>query len=193
MSESRVLLAVDSNNLFISARQNDEFLDYEALLAYVSRLGLLVRSCIYVGRPSDGQDRAFLLRLKSLGFSQIVARSLRRCPDGRNKSDIDTALVMDVWQAVLSNQADLVVLATGDSDFVPLVERIASRDLPVWVIGPNGSTAWELKVAATRFVDIRDVPGALASAAGSQSLPRLQGHEIAQTAPSAPSAAYPSP
>ena len=53
------------------------------------------------------------------------------------------------------------VHVSGDSDFVPLVEGITARGTPVCVIGPNGSTAWELKVAATHFVDARDVPGLL--------------------------------
>lgn len=161
MAQKRVLLAMDQANLYWYASQNGERICYEALLAYAAELGRLTHSAIYVARPKPDQDRAFLLKLKDLGFSRVVARALRQRPEGRSKSDIDTIMAMDLWQAVLKRETDSVALVSGDSDFVPLVEGITARGTPVCVIGPNGSTAWELKVAATHFVDARDVPGLL--------------------------------
>ena len=164
MAPKRVLLAVDSANLYCNACQNGERLDYRALLDYAARLGQVVQAGLYTVRARDGQDRDFLLKAKGLGFGRIVARPARQRPDGKHKSDIDTVIAMDVWQAVLASEVDAVVLASGDSDFVPLVERITERGMPVWIVGPNGSTAWELVVAATQFVDAKDVPGLLAAA-----------------------------
>jgi uncharacterized LabA/DUF88 family protein len=167
MENQRVLLAIDANNLFASARQNGCSLSYGALLAYAASLGRLTQRGVYVSRRRDDSDRSFLLKLKSLGFDQVVARYPRQCCDGRCESDIDTALTMDVWEAVLQSETDIVILVSGDSDFVPLVERIRGHGASVWVIGPTGCTAWELKIAATHFVDARDVPGLLKLAAPS--------------------------
>ena len=59
---------------------------------------------------------------------------------------------MDVWEAAVKNEVDIVVLLSGDSDFVPLVERLVERGVEVHVIGPDGGTAWELAIAATHFL-----------------------------------------
>jgi uncharacterized LabA/DUF88 family protein len=92
-----------------------------------------------------------LIALKQAGFDRMVVRALRQRPDGQSKSDIDTVITMDVWEAAVKGEVDVVVLCSGDSDSVPLVERLVERGIPVHVIGPDRGTAWELIVAATRF------------------------------------------
>jgi hypothetical protein len=59
---------------------------------------------------------------------------------------------MPVWEAAVKKQTDVVVLLSGDSDFVPLVEHLQERGVEVHVIGPDRGTAWELAIAATHFL-----------------------------------------
>jgi uncharacterized LabA/DUF88 family protein len=157
--QKRVLLAVDSANLYC-ALDNGARLDYEGLLDFADSLGTLVQASIYVPRNHNGErDRGFLVALKRMGFTKVVARPYRQQPDGRNKSDLDISIALDIWEAALRNEMEAVILASGDSDFVPLVERLVDQGIDVYIIGPDRATAWELIVAATWFLNASEVDG----------------------------------
>ncbi|HBY94326.1 MAG TPA: hypothetical protein DEP84_10260 [Chloroflexi bacterium] len=159
MKSKRVFLAVDAANLF-GALENGARPNYRALLEFGQRLGSLVKAAIYVPRNSGtDREKGLLLALKHMGFTRVIARHLRYRPDGRGKSDLDTAIILDIWEAALRQEIDTVILASGDSDFVPLVERLVDQGLEVYVVGPDRATAWELIVAATYFTYTAEVEG----------------------------------
>ncbi|MDE2737893.1 MAG: NYN domain-containing protein [Paracoccaceae bacterium] len=64
--------------------------------------------------------------------------------DGRDlERGIDVLLTLDAYEAAISNKMDIIVLVTGDGDFVPLVERLNSTNcivaVPAWdVKSPEG-------------------------------------------------------
>jgi len=160
MTRQRVNLYVDAANLYGDAKANGERLDYAALLRYAGALGAVGEAAIYAVRCNGGEkDRGFLVALKQIGFTRVVARHARQRPDGQAKSDLDTVIAMDVWAAALQGEMTTTVLVSGDSDFVPLVERLVERGIPVYVIGPDRATAWEMIVAATKFLYASQVDG----------------------------------
>ena len=166
METKRVLVATDTANLYAQARENGGRVNYQALLNYANELGTVVKSCAYVPQDNgNGNIRGFLVALKSIGYSNVVVRPLRHRPSGRHKSDLDTVIAMDVWEAALLGEIDVVVLASGDSDFCPLVERLVERGIAVHVIGPDRGTAWEMIVAANQFLHTSQVEGLLQCAA----------------------------
>lgn len=157
----QVLLAVDAANHAIDARENGSRIDYGVSLAYAARHGTVMQAGFY-GVRCNGvgeRDRQLLIALKQAGFNRMVVRPLRQRTDGTNKSDIDTVIAMDVWEAATRNEIDIVVLLSGDSDFVPLVERLVERGIEVHVIGPDRGTAWELAIAATYFLYASQLEG----------------------------------
>lgn len=157
----QVLLAVDAANHAIDARENGSRIDYGVSLAYAARHGT-VRQAGFYGVRCNGvgeKERQQLITLKQAGFNRMVVRPLRQRADGTNKSDIDTVIAMDVWEAATQNEIDTVVLLSGDSDFVPLVERLVERGIEVHVIGPDRGTAWELAIAATYFLYASQLDG----------------------------------
>ena len=162
MSRPRqVLLAVDAANHAIDARENGARMNYGVSVTYAARLGVVKRAGFY-GVRCNGvgeRERQQLIALKQAGFDRMVVRSLRQRPDGTNKSDIDTVIVMHVWEAVVKKEADVVVLLSGDSDFVPLVEGLVEHGVEVHVIGPDRGTAWELAIAATHFLYASQIDG----------------------------------
>ena len=164
----QVLLAVDAANHAIDAKENGSRIDYGVSLAYAARHGMVKQAGFY-GVRCNGvgeKERLQLITLKQAGFNRMVVRSLRQRADGTNKSDIDTVIVMEVWEAAVKNEADIVVLLSGDSDFVPLVERLVERGVEVHVIGPDRGTAWELATAATYFLYASQLEGLLQSGNG---------------------------
>lgn len=162
MTQERVLLAVDSENVYRCARNVSRYIDYEALISLVASYGTPVGAWIYVARPTY-IDRwsGFLVKLKFLGFDRIVVRNSHERNIGIYKSDIDMIMAMDIAEAARDDIFDRLVLVTGDSDFVAVVERVQSRNKAVTVIGPDEGTAWEMIVAANAFINCSEVPGLL--------------------------------
>jgi uncharacterized LabA/DUF88 family protein len=159
MSQPRVYLAVDAANLLYS-RARGTWVNYAALLRLAEQRGKVVESAIYLPRARElDKERARLLELKYMGFTRVISRQLRERPDQAPKSDIDIAIALDLWDAATRGAMDVVVLASGDSDFVPLVERLGISGKAVDVIGPSGATAWELIVASTQFLYADQVDG----------------------------------
>ena len=106
------------------------------------------------------RDRSQLIALKQAeAFTLLEVRPVRTRPDGTYKSDIDTVITMDVWEAAVKGTVEVVVLASGDSDFLPLVERLVAQGIETHVIGPDGGTAIELAMAASTFVYTSQVLG----------------------------------
>ena len=109
---------------------------------------------------------------QAAGFTEMEVRPVRQRPDGAYKSDIDTVITMAVWGAAIAGLIDVVVLASGDSDFLPLVEGLVLRGIEVHVIGPENGTAIELAVAANTFLYANQVPG-LVQGMGNPAMPAL--------------------
>ncbi len=165
-NRKRVWVADDAANL-AQDRDTGWRVNHEALLAYAAHLGIIVQAGIYFPRYNGMErERSQLIGLKqAAGFTEMEVRPVRQRPDGAYKSDIDTVITMVVWGAAVAGQTDIVVLATGDSDFVPLVEGLVQRGIEVHVIGPDNGTAIELAVAASCFVYASQVPGLVETAA----------------------------
>lgn len=161
MTNRNVYLAIDSDNLLYSVPSGWQ-VDYEALLNLARRLGVAIEAAVYASR-SNGieKDRENLLDLKRMGYTRLITRPLRLRPDGTRKSDVDVALAVDIWEAALAGRIDTVILVSGDSDFIPLVDRLVQRGLEVYLVGPDNATAWELAVAATQFCYASAVDGLL--------------------------------
>jgi uncharacterized LabA/DUF88 family protein len=160
-NRKRVWIADDAANLALDARDNGRSVNHEALLAYGNQLGTIVQAGIYFPRHNGMErERGQVIALKqTAGFTELEVRSVRQRPDGTYKSDIDTVITMAVWGAAVTGMVDVVVLASGDSDFVPLVEGLVQRGIEVHVIGPENATAIELAVSASCFVYASQVPG----------------------------------
>jgi uncharacterized LabA/DUF88 family protein len=159
MQSLNIYLAVDAANLFYALKRGSR-LDYKALLQHAQQRGTISESAIYLPRD-DGiaREQGLLVALKYMGYTRVISRSLRRRPNNQHKSDIDVALALDVWEAARHKHIDVVILVSGDSDFVPLVERLQHLGIVVDVIGPAGATAWDLIVASSQYTCADAVPG----------------------------------
>lgn len=159
MNRKRVLVSVDGSNLYHSAL-NTGYIDYSAILAFGRSLGDVVQARFYAtATPKGDREKAFLFALERQGYTHIIARRPHRRPDGSVKSDIDACFVMDAFEQGLKGEIDGCLLVTGDSDVIPLVERLKSMGIEVVVVGPDGGTSWELMRAANRFCPASQVLG----------------------------------
>ncbi|MDA1349866.1 MAG: NYN domain-containing protein, partial [Chloroflexi bacterium] len=90
--------------------------------------------------------------LRSMGFEVKLTPYIQRA-DGSTKGDWDAGIAVDM--AEYATHAGVLVLASGDGDFAPVVQKlIGDHGVAVEVYGVSDLTAASLRQAATSFVPI---------------------------------------
>lgn len=147
----RVGVFVDVQNMFYGAREKGARLDFEALLAAASEGRRLVRAVAYLVEARETDQSAFIHLLQMKAW-EVKRKPLRIRPDRTMKGNWDLEMALDA--VATAPHLDVVVLATGDGDFVPLVRQLKLDGVRVEVYGFPRSTAPDLREAADRFVSI---------------------------------------
>lgn len=147
----RVGIFVDVQNMFYAAREKNARLDFEALLAAASEDRQVVRAVAYLVETKEIDQTAFIHLLQMKAY-EVKRKPLRIRQDRSAKGNWDLEMALDAMTT--AEQLDVVVLVTGDGDFVPLVRQLKLRGLRVEVYGFPRSTAPDLREAADRFVPI---------------------------------------
>ena len=73
---------------------------------------------------------------------------------GAKKADWDVGMAVDAIK--IADRIDAIVLATGDGDFVPLVEYLRAHGVQTEVISFGKSSSSRLREAADEFIDMSD-------------------------------------
>jgi len=153
----RVGIFIDTQNLYHSAKNlykakvNFGNVVKEALAGRV-----LIRAVAYVIRTESEEERGFFDALNKIGIETKV-KDIRIFAGGAKKADWDIGMAIDT--IAMANKLDTVILATGDGDFVPLVEYLRySSGIQVEVISFGKSSSGQLKEAADDFIDMCDNP-----------------------------------
>jgi uncharacterized LabA/DUF88 family protein len=160
----RVALFVDTQNLFYAARDAaGRFLDYDHLLRTAARGRHLQAATAYVvEREGESTAHGFITRLSAIGYRvrRRFVRVHRADDQGRTvlEGDWDMGIAADIVRAW--DHADVIVLASGDGDFVPLLELAQQRGRRVEVIAFREASAQTLIDLADRFIHLGDVEGA---------------------------------
>jgi uncharacterized LabA/DUF88 family protein len=116
---------------------------------------ILVRAIAYVISTESGEEKNFFEALTKIGIETKI-KDLQIFADGVKKADWDVGLAVDAIK--LSPKLDTVVLATGDGDFVPLIEYLDVHGIQAEVISFGKSSSSKLKEAAHAFTDMCDDP-----------------------------------
>jgi uncharacterized LabA/DUF88 family protein len=154
--DQRVAIFIDTQNLYHSAKNL-----YHARVSFSNvvkeALGPrhLVRAIAYVVTTESGEESAFFEALTKMGI-EIRTKDLQIFYGGAKKADWDVGLAIDAMK--MASKVDAVVLATGDGDFVPLVEHLKAQGCQAEVIAFGKSASARLKEAADDFIDMCDNP-----------------------------------
>ena len=92
---------------------------------------------------------------RQLGIETRV-RELQEFYGGAKKADWDVGMTVDAIR--ISPTIDTIVLASGDGDFLQLIEYLKNRGKRVEVIAFGRSTSSVLKKEADEFIDIDKNP-----------------------------------
>ncbi|MGN2616618.1 LabA-like NYN domain-containing protein [Aliivibrio fischeri] len=150
-----VAILVDVQNIYYTTRDvYQRHFDYNALWAKVTEGRTVVGANAYAIARSDDKQKQFHNILRGIGFDVKLKPFIQR-RDGSAKGDWDVGITLDAIE--LAEQADIVVLLSGDGDFDLLIKRIQSRfNKEVEVYGVVDLTANSLIDAADRFIPIED-------------------------------------
>ena len=153
--EQRVGIFIDTQNMYHSAR--DLFgarVNFGRLVEVVVADRRLVRAVAYVIRTATGEEKPFFDALKHAGI-ETREKDLQIFMGGGKKADWDVGLVIDAIR--MSPLLDVVIIVSGDGDFVPLVEYLKYHGLQVEVAAFRGTTATKLVEAADSFTDLAEL------------------------------------
>jgi uncharacterized LabA/DUF88 family protein len=155
--EQRVGVFIDTQNLYHSAKNIYKArVDFGNMLKDSVAGRRLVRARAYVVTTESGEETNFFDALAKLGI-ETRTKDLQVFYGGAKKADWDVGLAVDA--IVASQKLDTIILATGDGDFIPLVEYLkVHAGCQVEVITFGKSCSARLKEAADEFIDMDENP-----------------------------------
>ncbi|NYT70830.1 NYN domain-containing protein [Halomonas sp. QX-2] len=148
-----VAVFVDIQNVYYTVREAyGKNFDYNKFWARVTANREVIKAVCYAIDRGDQKQREFQNILRAIGFDVKLKPFIQRS-DGSAKGDWDVGIALDAME--YAEQADVIVLVSGDGDFDLLVQKIrAKHGKKVEVYGVPQLTAASLINAASEFIAI---------------------------------------
>lgn len=154
--DQRVVVLIDTQNLYYSAKNlYHSKVDFGQVLSSAISGRKLIRAFAYVVKTKTGEEQAFFEALTGLGIETRI-KQLQEFYDGAKKADWDVGIVIDAIRA--SASADVIILVSGDGDFVPLLEYLRNQGKRVEVMAFGRSSSSKIKEGADEFIDLEIDP-----------------------------------
>ncbi len=154
--EQRVAVLIDTQNLYHSAKNlYKSKVNFGAVVKTAVGERKLIRALSYVVNTESGEEAPFFEALEKVGI-EIKTKDLQIFYGGAKKADWDVGLAIDAIK--LAHKVDAIVLATGDGDFIPLVEYVKSQGCQVEVITFGRSASSKLREIVDDFIDLDEHP-----------------------------------
>lgn len=128
----------------------DWSIDFGKLFAFAGGQEAEVRKAALFGSRPPKNDSLWAAAERQ-GFEVVVYD--RNVAGKEKKIDTDIVATMMEDSYELYQRGDEITLVAGDADYVPAIEKLKTRGIPVHVVF-WGHASRELREAATRFVDL---------------------------------------
>lgn len=164
--DQRVGIFIDVQNLYHSAKHlYSSRVNYKELLRFLIAGRNPIRIVGYVvkseGIANDGKadatksEKLFFEALEKAGV-ELRIKDLQVYPGGLKKADWDVGLAVDAIR--MASFLDVIILVTGDGDFLPLVDYLKwGLGRQVEVAAFSRSASAKLKEAADVFINIEEI------------------------------------
>jgi uncharacterized LabA/DUF88 family protein len=153
-SNERVGVFVDVANLLYSARTLNLSVDFGKLLDFLRGNRRLIRAHAYCPTsPQPGAEQMFLQAVKGLGY-RITTKHYKTFSSGAKKADLDLDLCMDVVRLVDGRAVDCIVLVSGDSDFMPMLDYCSDHGVRVEVAAFDEAMSATLRQSCDLFINL---------------------------------------
>jgi uncharacterized LabA/DUF88 family protein len=154
--DQRVGIFVDVQNLYYSARNiYSSRVNFNEVLKEALGGRKLIRAIAYVVKADMPEEQTFFDALEKAGF-EVKAKDLQTFAGGSQKGDWDVGIAMDIIKQM--NKLDVVVLASGDGDFAPLLEYLQMTGQLTETVAFGRSTSSKIKELTDHFIDLDEDP-----------------------------------
>ncbi len=154
----RVGIFIDIQNLYHSAKHLYKArVNYRELIKELVGDRQLIRAIGYVVKSETALgESSFFEALAQTGV-ELRIKDLQIFPGGLKKADWDVGMAVDAIR--MASFLDVIILVTGDGDFVPLVEYLKwglGREIEIAAFSRSASA--KLKEASDFFINLEEIP-----------------------------------
>lgn len=167
-TEKTFYVFIDASNLWAAQKAKGHLFDYQKLVAYIQKrfTATKVQVYYYTAYPADGtrsyslegRHRFYTYLKKGLNFI-VRKKELKRISivdehgeSIEEKGNMDVEMTIDVLHNVTKYHS--VVLFTGDSDFLALVNYLHRRGKKVFIFSSENNISHELKTGGDGYTDV---------------------------------------
>jgi len=150
--DQRVAVFIDTANMYHSAKHLfSARLNFKNVLEDAVSDRQLIRAIAYVITTKTGEEKPFLDALTNIGI-EMKSKELQEFSGGAKKGDWDVGLSVDAIRIGIG--VDVIVIVSGDGDYIPLVEYLQNQGKQVEVMAFRESASSKLVEKADGFVDL---------------------------------------
>lgn len=143
---------MDVANLYHSAKNlYNSRVEFKEALKQSVEGRQLIRAVAYVIKTETEEETQFFEALYQQGF-EVKMKDLQIFAGGAKKADWDVGISVDAIK--LASKLDVVILMTGDGDYVPLVTYLQNEGCLVEVTAFHQTTSSRLMEVADNFLDL---------------------------------------
>jgi len=150
----KVAIFVDVQNIYYTMKEkyNCHF-NYNIFWDEVTKNKKVIKAYAYATDKGDKKQINFQNILHKIGF-ELKLRPFIQRNDGSTKGDWDVGIAVDMME--YAKQVDTIILASGDGDYVDVIEKIKNDyQVSVHIYGVQGLTSSLLINAASLYTPIQ--------------------------------------
>ena len=153
--EQRVGILVDVSNMYHSAKNlYNSRVNYKEVLKSAVAGRKLIRATAYVIKTESEEETPFFEALTQQGF-EVKMKDLQIFSGGVKKADWDVGIAVDAIK--LASKLDVLVLVSGDGDYIPAVNYIQNtRGCLVEIAGFRQTTSSRLIDHSDDFLNLSE-------------------------------------
>lgn len=166
-----VYVFIDASNLWEAQKVRGRFFNFEKLRDFLKKKfhAAAIKVFYYTAYPADGtreynldgKHKFYTYLEKGLGFS-VRKKELKRIhvvteagQSIEEKGNMDVEITVDAIHHI--QKYDLVVLFSGDSDFLALVTYLRNRGKRVYIFSSKNNISEELRTGGDGYFDVLSV------------------------------------
>lgn len=151
--EQRIGVLVDVSNMYHSAKNlYKRRVNFKEILREAVAGRKLIRATAYAVKTESGEEEHFFEALSQQGF-EVKMKDLQIFAGGAKKADWDVGIAVDAIK--LADKLDVIVLVTGDGDYLPLVNYLQNtKGCLIEIIAFKQTTSNKLIEEADDFTDL---------------------------------------
>ena len=154
-TNQRIGVLIDIQNMYYSARVlYKKKVNFKEILKTAVSGRQLIRAIAYGIRTEEGLEEKFFESMEKAGF-EVKTKDLQVFKGGMKKGDWDVGIAIDAIK--LANNLDVIVLVSGDGDYIPLLKFLQfNKGVRVEIMAFKESCSHKLIEEADDFVNLSE-------------------------------------